>query len=189
MHCRSCEESRTPIQPRSFSEALQAGNEPRARYGQDAPRTRGRRCAKGRRRRAVGYAPPFPTVLPNVGVVEAFPNAFLGVALDDGIYERAQQIQRGGKFDWLYDRWADLGLFQQAVTDCGLPLETVDRLARERDHDKRAALVCLLTAAFALTGRAAFVGDSNGGYFALPPYDLWANCARRAFTDMEDQPR
>ena len=45
--------------------------------------------------------PPFPTIIPMSGVVEAFPNAFLGVAVADEIYVAAPKLARGRKFDWL----------------------------------------------------------------------------------------
>lgn len=121
--------------------------------------------------------PPFPTVIPRHGIVEAFPNAFLGVALDDSVYAGRRLLVRGGKFDWLYDEWVTRGLFATAVTRCGLPLGTTDALTHEQDHEKRAALVCLLTAAFALTNQAEAVGDSLTGYFFLPSRDLWADWA------------
>jgi predicted RNase H-like nuclease len=124
--------------------------------------------------------PPFETVLPHCGVVEAFPNAFLGVALPDSAYELANRIPRGGKFDWLYDQWIGRGLFAEAIRRCGLPLELVTTLNSERDHDKRAALVCLLTAAFAATAQAVSIGDEVGGYFFLPSLDLWSGWAREA---------
>ena len=51
------------------------------------------------------------------------------------------------------------------------------RFAAERDHDIRAAYVCLLTAAVAHAGSATVVGDYLGGWFWLPPLHLWADWA------------
>lgn len=124
--------------------------------------------------------PPFPTIIDGAGVVEAFPNAFLGVAVPEETYAARPKLPRGGKFDWLYDEWIKAGLFPASVLRSGLPLELVDTLHGERDHEKRAALVCLLTAAFAATGRAKAVGDAATGYFFLPEIDLWATWARHA---------
>lgn len=122
--------------------------------------------------------PPFPTIIPRSGIVEAFPNAFLGVVLPDAVYAATPKLRRGKKFDWLYDQWIDRDVFSTAVMRCGLPFELTDMLHHERDHEKRAALVCLLTAAFASTGRAEIVGDGATGYFALPDLEMWAEWAR-----------
>ncbi len=117
---------------------------------------------------------PFPTIVPDCGVIEAFPNAFLGVAVPDQIFVERPKLPRGAKFDWLYDQWIALDLFSEAVLRCGLPLELTSVLHAERDHEKRAALICLLTAAFAAAGTAAVIGDSQTGYFFLADTDLWA---------------
>lgn len=123
---------------------------------------------------------PFPTVLPHSAIVEAFPNAFLGVAIPDEVYRTTPKLPRGAKFDWLYDQWIQRELFSAAVIACGLPLELNDRLVAERDHEKRAALVCLLTAAFAATGQAVVIGEAHTGYFFLPSNELWAVWSREA---------
>lgn len=125
--------------------------------------------------------PPFPTVMPMSGIVEAFPNAFLGVALEDDAYAAMPKLRRGGKFDWLYEQWIARDLFADAVARCGLPAELVTTLHTEHDHEKRAALICLLTAAFASTGTAVAVGEPTTGYFFLPNRELWAGWARGAF--------
>lgn len=128
--------------------------------------------------------PPFPTVFPHCGVVEAFPNAFLGVVLPEEIYAVRPKLRRGAKFDWLYDNWIERDLFSQAVMRCGLPLELTTTLDTERDHEKRAALVCLLTAAFAATGRAVAVGNAETGYFFLPDIEFWAAWSRETLRDV-----
>ena len=43
----------------------------------------------------------------------------------------------------------------------------------EANHELRAALICLLTAALAAKGTAAIIGQSDGGWFWLPPWSLW----------------
>lgn len=126
---------------------------------------------------------PFPTIVPGCGVIEAFPNAFLGVSIPDHVYVARPKLPRGAKFDWLYDQWIALDLFSPAVMRCGLPLDLVSVLHAERDHEKRAALICLLTAAFAVAGTTAAIGDSQTGYFFLPDTDLWAPWARKALAD------
>jgi predicted RNase H-like nuclease len=128
--------------------------------------------------------PPFPAVFPRCGVVEAFPNAFLGVVLPEEIYAVRPKLPRGAKFDWLYNNWIENDLFSQAVMRCGLPLELTTTLHAERDHEKRAALVCLLTAAFAATGRAVAVGNGETGYFFLPDIEFWAAWSRETLRDV-----
>jgi hypothetical protein len=120
---------------------------------------------------------PLQRVWQDAPIVEAFPNAFLGVVLPDDAYITATKIKRGGKFDWLYDRWIDRGLFRRVVAAAHLPNEIAIRCETEKDHDIRAALVCLLTAAFAADGTAASVGHDTDGYFFLPPMYLWAKWA------------
>ncbi len=43
----------------------------------------------------------------------------------------------------------------------------------ERDHEKRAAIICLLTAVCAAAGQAEAVGDMASGWIWLPPAVLW----------------
>ena len=120
---------------------------------------------------------PLKQVWPDAPIVEAFPNAFLGVAVPDDDYLTVTKIKRGGKFDWLYNRWIDRGLFRHVVAAAQLPEEIAIRCEAETDHDVRAALVCLLTAAFAANGTAVAVGQEFDGYFFLPPAHLWAQWA------------
>ncbi len=121
---------------------------------------------------------PQHRVWPDAPIVEAFPNAFLGVVLPDDAYANPPQIKRGGKFDWLYDRWIDRDLFSRIAAAAQLSPEIALRCNTETDHDIRAALVCLLTAAFAVNGTAVPVGRDVDGYFFLPPLTLWANWAK-----------
>src|SRR6185436_2480702 len=90
-------------------------------------------------------------------VVEAFPNAFLGVGLPEEVFAD-QPRGRGKKFDWLYDQWIARGLFRRAGAAAQLPDEIAAACETAKNHDIRGALVCLLTAAFAALGTAALVG-------------------------------
>jgi hypothetical protein len=110
-------------------------------------------------------------VLPDVNIVEAFPNAFLGVCLPAVTYARIPPLRRGRKFDWLYDEWCSDGLFGRlAETLGGVLPKTFDTMCQTtRDHEHRAALVCLATAACVAAGRYTAVGDKDGGCFFLPP--------------------
>lgn len=121
---------------------------------------------------------PLKRVWPDSAIVEAFPNAFLGVVVSDNDYATAAKIKRGGKFDWLYDRWIERGSFPGVVAAAHLPAEIATRCESEEDHDIRAALICLLTAAFAANGTAVAVGRDIDGYFFLPPRHLWQPWAR-----------
>jgi len=60
-----------------------------------------------------------------------------------------------------------------------LPDEVWHRLRSETDHELRAALICLLTAALAHQGAAAMIGDAEGGWFWLPACGLWQPWARQ----------
>ena len=113
-------------------------------------------------------------------MVEAFPSAFLGVLLPEGVISKLPST-RGGKSDRLYEACLTEGVFEPLVAELRWPVvETVALLAAERDHDRRAAFICLLTAGFAHAGTATVIGDSIGGWFWLPPMDLWADWARAA---------
>ena len=48
-----------------------------------------------------------------------------------------------------------------------------------QNHEQKAALICLLTAAALAAGRYTAVGDPAGGYFFLPPWEAWAPWARQ----------
>jgi len=122
-----------------------------------------------------------------VRVVEAFPNAFLGVMLDDKTYAAFERIPRGKKSDIFFtqasrDRTFDR-LFECLDWDDAILREQIEAVARETtriSHEHRAALVCVLTAACALSGQAAYVGDEIGGSICLPPLFLWAGWAKAA---------
>lgn len=113
-------------------------------------------------------------------VIEAFPNAFLGVLLPDACFAMPAAGKRK-KFDWLYDHAVDSGVLENLFHTIGwLNLELIDAVLAERDHEKRAAWICLLTAACAAVGKSELVGDEVGGWFWLPPIKLWAQWARDA---------
>jgi predicted nuclease with RNAse H fold len=123
----------------------------------------------------------------DVRVVEAFPNAFLGVMLDDKTYAAFERIPRGKKSDIFFaqacrDRRFDR-LFECLGWEDAILREQIQAVARQTtriSHEHRAALVCVLTAACALSGQAAYIGDEVGGSICLPPLCLWANWARAA---------
>jgi predicted RNase H-like nuclease len=122
----------------------------------------------------------------SVPVVEAFPNAFLGVMLDDCAYREMGRIPRGEKSDVL---------FRRAVTDCAFErlfrclqwesprlnaqIAALAQTTTRISHEHRAAVVCVMTAACALSTKATMIGDDSGGHIWLPPLDVWADWARR----------
>jgi hypothetical protein len=123
----------------------------------------------------------------SIPLVEAFPNAFLGVLLDDTDYEEMGHASRGAKFDRIYERAVVTGrtavLLEQLGWKCPEICSAIKKETSENGraaHEKRAALVCLLTAACALAGEAEYVGDTAGGWICLPPKELWASLAQQA---------
>ena len=130
-------------------------------------------------RKAVGAEVKFPRI-EDSNIVEAFPNAYLGVCVSDDAYDQMPRLPRGRKFDWLFDRWVKGGLFGRVVEKIALEqlADLEGTFNRNRQHDERAALVCLLTAAGVFAGHYAAVGNEAGGYFFLPPWHSWATWAR-----------
>ncbi len=126
-------------------------------------------------------AAAFPRVWAASNLVEAFPNAFLGVMIPEIIFKAIPTLRRGKKFDWLYERCRDTLAFRLVVDVIGpenLP-GVLAAIEANTDHEERAALICLLTAAGVSRGRYVAVGDDQGGYFFLPSWDLWAQWARQ----------
>lgn len=119
-------------------------------------------------------SPTRAAITPRGPVVEAFPNAFLAVLLPEEAFSSTVNPKRGKRFDLLYQQVVDnKKLVAKLKQELRLPGTFWKLFAAEQDHEKRAALVCLLTAAFAARGTAKLVGDSRGGWFWLPPTHLW----------------
>lgn len=126
----------------------------------------------------VELACPFPRIQVPLNIVEAFPNAFLGVCLQDGSFTATPG--RGGKFDWLYDESVGQGVFHRLQSALAWPSDEFWRQSTSNDdHDERAAIVCAMTAIAVLRGQYVAVGEPLGGYFFLPPWDLWQPWAKR----------
>ncbi len=127
-----------------------------------------------------GLRREIPRVYPGKNIVEAFPNAFLGILLDDMIYEGVPELQRGEKFSWLLEgfRARTMSAIKQHLN---WPHEGFWRaLAENNQHDEQAGLVCALTAICVWQGSYTAVGDPHGGYFFLPPWQLWQQWAKDA---------
>jgi hypothetical protein len=102
------------------------------------------------------------------------------VLLPDGVIAKLP-TKRSGKSDRLYEACLAEGVFDRLVADLGWPMaETIGLLAAERDHDIRAAYICLLTTGVAHAGTATVVGEALGGWFWLPPMVLSADWAKAA---------
>jgi hypothetical protein len=114
-------------------------------------------------------------------VIEAFPNAFLGVCLDDDVYARMPKLRRGHKFAWLYDQWKRLRLVES------LPALTSEEhqffgetFQQTNHHEHQAAIICILTGLLVARNEFVAVGDAQGGWFFLPPWSSWKEWARNA---------
>jgi hypothetical protein len=111
----------------------------------------------------------------------------LGVLLDDADYEIIGRVSRGAKFDRIYERAVLTGRMHSLLDEFGWKApELTDTIETEAlnpsraSHERRAALICLLTAACAFVGHAEYVGDALGGWICLPPQKLWKPWARLA---------
>lgn len=115
----------------------------------------------------------------NGPIIEAFPNAFLGVLTPEPTMQLAPIFKRGRRFDWLYDTAVTSSNVESKLSkQLDLPDEVWSRLRMEKHHERRAALICLLTAAVAARGTATVVGEAAGGWFWLPPWSSWEPWAK-----------
>jgi hypothetical protein len=121
----------------------------------------------------------FPRVFGAHNVVEAFPNAFLGISLPETAFESTPA--RGEKFDWLYDEWIRHQIPAQLRATVAWDRDGFwQAILVNKHHDERAALVCAVTGICVLRGSYVAVGEASGGYFFLPPWNTWAPWARCA---------
>lgn len=125
----------------------------------------------------------YPRIQQGQNVVEAFPNAYLGVMLTSEVIDDAA-AERGKKTDTFFalcvQRGAIAALEQLLAWPAPLfwtafPVTT--------HHDDLAALVCAATAVGAHVGKYVAVGDSSGGYFFFPPWSLWQRWAKLALAE------
>lgn len=105
-------------------------------------------------------------------VVEAFPNAFLASLLSSEHREQAR-VQFAQ-----HPNWEKSDVYYKLLSSEGLPRllkrllprrKFEIHLARYKNHDQRAALVCALTALCVAAREFAFVGETNQGVIVLPP--------------------
>lgn len=124
----------------------------------------------------------YPRIQTNQNIVEAFPNAFLGVMLDEQIIDNAlKRISRGEKSDEFFLLCNNHGVFRALEEHLDWQDATFwAAFLNTEHHDDRAALVCAVTAICAHQGHYVAVGDMAGGYFFLPPWPLWKPWAKKA---------
>lgn len=134
-----------------------------------------------------GHERAFPKALGRHNIIEAFPNAFLGVCLPREVFDL--RVPRGAKFDWLYDQWLAAGLADRLRSVLGwIHPEFWGQLTTNRQHDERAALICALTGICAALGSYVAIGEPEGGYFFLPPLAVWDSWGREAARRSCDRP-
>lgn len=127
-----------------------------------------------------------PFCLGTRSIVEAFPNAFLGVLLDDDVYAKSPKLKRGQKFDWLYESAIENRALERVMSHVGFcPPGLLAAVQREQHHEKRAAYVCLITAACVAAKELTSIGDKDGGWIVLPPLALWADWSKNALDESE----
>ncbi|WP_245262568.1 DUF429 domain-containing protein [Ensifer sp. BR816] len=125
-------------------------------------------------RHLAAAAPIDQCVIPGAAIIEAFPNAFLGVLLADERFAISSAAKRK-KFDWLYAEAVETGVIARLLDFIGWHNDgLLQNITTETDHEKRAAWICLLTAACAAAGKSEVVGDQAGGWIWLPPAELWS---------------
>jgi hypothetical protein len=123
---------------------------------------------------------PYPRVQANQSIVEAFPNAFLGVLLDQQVIDKAAP-SRGQKTNIFFSLCNTHGAFQQLEQHLGWQDAAFwEAFQVTSNHEDLAALVCAATAICAHLGKYVAVGDVSGGYFFLPAWCLWKPWAKAA---------
>lgn len=108
-------------------------------------------------------------------IVEAFPNAFLGVMLRDPSTVAAQRDDRSDVF---FQHLTDKGTLRLLLQHL-LPNRKLEQsLSGVVNHDVRGALICALTALAVAADDYTAVGD-NDGWIILPPRRFVRSWARR----------
>ncbi len=131
----------------------------------------------------------FPHVLPRAAVVESFPNAFLGVMVPEADYAKRAANGRRDRFSWALDRCRHNTSLRALAQRLEWPdAELWDALESAKKREEQAALVACATAACVAARRYVAIGDLRGGYFFLPPWDLWADWAKQALGENRERP-
>jgi len=128
----------------------------------------------------------YPYAIHRKTVVEAFPNAFLGVLQAEKWFPSILEARR---------RWTDL-LFprtKQTIHRLLLSLLPKHELGFDIDgiigHEQVASFICALTAFCVAANQCIAVGDANSGYIVLPPLRLWGDSINQESRWAEDELR
>lgn len=122
----------------------------------------------------------YPQIQKGLHVIEAFPNAFLGVMLSENLYPNPMpRLKRGGKFEWLLEGWRQQRCIQQLQAQLNWKDPNLwHELSSNNHHEEQAGLICALTAVCVLKNSYVAVGEPQGGYLFLPPWNMWADWAQ-----------
>lgn len=116
----------------------------------------------------------------DAAILEAFPNSFLGLMLDDPAELKGG---RGSRSDRYYAALCANGGLERLIAHV-LPGRVVrEPPALVTNHDDRAALVCALTALCVGAGDYTAVGDPHDGWIIMPPPAFIAHWARPGIAD------
>jgi hypothetical protein len=125
----------------------------------------------------------YPRIQRGQNLVEAVPNAFLGVMLAAEVIDAAT-AGRGEKTDTFFGMCARKGRFAALEHQLGWhDPHFWASFAMTKHHDDLAALVCAMTAVCAFAGKYVAVGEALGGYFYFPPWSLWQRWAKMALAE------
>lgn len=117
----------------------------------------------------------FPRVLEQRTIVEAFPNAYLAVLLDESAFS-VERSDDHDKSDLYYEAACSTGSLTTIAADLSFGRRAFTSV---RDHDERAALVCALTALGVVHNSYVAVGAPATGWIFLPTWSRWKDWARR----------
>jgi hypothetical protein len=86
----------------------------------------------------------FPEAQRDCALIEAFPNAFLGVLLPEKVYEYCDRRPQERKSDWMYRKAAERGTFARLLAELGwsdarTKKQFLYQAGHDGDHDIRAA--------------------------------------------------
>lgn len=117
-----------------------------------------------------------PKRIHQLRVVEAFPNAFLGVLLSDAIFKDLGHIKRGKKSDRFWEtavHEGNEGILMRLIQHLDDQIRLDKPLDSITNHDHRAAFICALTGLCVARNKYVSVGDPEDGNICLPPFDVW----------------
>ncbi len=111
-----------------------------------------------------------PHHIHNLRIVEAFPNAFLGVLLRAGDFVN---LPRGKKFDCFWETAAARLVLEYLVQHLAPRTVFYNPIGGIKDHEHRAAFICALTAMCITRNQYVAVGNHANGQIILPPCRIW----------------